>query len=175
MKDFDGWNSVKKRLHDTRKVPVFKSGEIWWCSVGVNIGFEEDGKNEQYERPVLVLRKYNRELFFGLPLTTVVKKNKFHFVLTNERTKGSIILSQGRIFSTRRMSRKIYTLDSELLDEVVVRHSELLTEKDDKKMRAKKSIPPRDAGVSRVAFASLLEQYSKDGNKSQEGRRRDEI
>ncbi len=30
-----------------------------WCSIGINVGDEEDGKNELYERPVLVIKKFN--------------------------------------------------------------------------------------------------------------------
>jgi hypothetical protein len=30
---------------------------------GTNVGFEEDGKNDLHERPVLVIRKYNSHLF----------------------------------------------------------------------------------------------------------------
>jgi mRNA interferase MazF len=37
--------------------PYFKNGEIWWCSIGENIGSEMYGKGEFYRRPVLVIRK----------------------------------------------------------------------------------------------------------------------
>ena len=53
MKNFDTWNKEKKNLenvgHDTL---AFHEREIWWCSIGFNLGDEQDGKmsylNDQY-------------------------------------------------------------------------------------------------------------------------------
>ena len=38
-KDFDRWNEQKKKLHDGEREVLFHEREIWWCSLGVNIGF----------------------------------------------------------------------------------------------------------------------------------------
>lgn len=64
---------------------LFKEREIWWRSIGTNIGTEEDGKNAHFERPVLVLRKFNRDIFLGLPLTSTRKDHRYHF---HYRLKG---------------------------------------------------------------------------------------
>ena len=43
-KDFEGWHTVKQNL-DSRQagsVPGIKEQEIWWCSIGVNVGNEDD-------------------------------------------------------------------------------------------------------------------------------------
>ena len=32
----------------------FRDGEIWWARLGVNIGYEMDGKNSNFARPVTV-------------------------------------------------------------------------------------------------------------------------
>ena len=62
-KDFDSWNTEKKQLEEFGPdVLIFHEREIWWCSIGVNLGDEQDGKNELFERPVLVVRKFNRKL-----------------------------------------------------------------------------------------------------------------
>jgi len=47
IKDFDAWN-VKKKLTDTKmsSAPFFKERDIWWMSIGLNVGYEEDGKHE---------------------------------------------------------------------------------------------------------------------------------
>lgn len=42
-KDFDGWIVIKKRVHEKRMRHNFKRGEIWWSSVGENVGSEIDG------------------------------------------------------------------------------------------------------------------------------------
>ena len=38
--------------------------------MGVNVGHAMDGKNQFYHRPVLIVRKFNPHLFFGVPLTS---------------------------------------------------------------------------------------------------------
>jgi hypothetical protein len=55
QKDFDRWNERKKIIHDSGENKLYHAREIWWCSLGVNIGSEQDGDNENYTRPVLIL------------------------------------------------------------------------------------------------------------------------
>ena len=75
QKDFPGWHRQKEQLHAQHHTPTFQEREIWWCSVGVNVGHEMDGKNQFYNRPVLIVRKFNPHIFFGVPLTTKMKQN----------------------------------------------------------------------------------------------------
>ncbi len=69
-KDHDGWDKFYKKLEGFGDGPFFKEREIWWVSIGINIGHEEDGKGEQYSRPVLILKKFNKYTFSGIPLST---------------------------------------------------------------------------------------------------------
>ena len=69
-KDFDNWGVVKKRLNCIRNLRTFNEREIWWCSVGLNIGYEIYGKNELFNRPVLIIKKFSSSIFLGLPLTS---------------------------------------------------------------------------------------------------------
>src|SRR5437667_236634 len=62
-KDFDRWNKTKKKLNAEVEPLYFREGEIWWVHLGVNIGYEIDGKRENFARPVIVLRKYNKYSF----------------------------------------------------------------------------------------------------------------
>ena len=40
-KDFNGWIEKKKQSHYKIKTPpLFKERDIWWVSVGVNVGFD---------------------------------------------------------------------------------------------------------------------------------------
>lgn len=107
IKDFDTWNTVKKGVDKRDVYQTFHESEIWWSSIGLNIGYEEDGKNETFERPVYILRKYGQDLFFGLPLSTKTKDNIFHLNLETHEFNYSVLLSQGKIFSSRRLLRKI--------------------------------------------------------------------
>ena len=38
-KKFDNWNDVKKNLHGEHKAIIFKERDIFWVSIGVNIGY----------------------------------------------------------------------------------------------------------------------------------------
>jgi hypothetical protein len=74
-KDFDRWNKTKKKLNAEAEPLYFREGETWWVHLGVNIGYEIDGKKENFARPVIVLRKYNKYSFLALPLTTSARAN----------------------------------------------------------------------------------------------------
>ena len=104
FKNFDVWNSVKKEINNKSLLPNVHEREIWWCSIGINIGFEEDGKNDTFERPVLVIKKFNKDLCFAVPLSTKNHNNKYYFEIKSE---SFAILSQAKPISTKRMQRYI--------------------------------------------------------------------
>ncbi len=64
---FIEWTKLKIRIQISEEEPVyFREKEIWWASLGVNIGYEQDGKNRNFERPVLVLKKFNKNILLAL-------------------------------------------------------------------------------------------------------------
>jgi mRNA interferase MazF len=73
-KDFDLWNNDKKKIDQTNRIFYFNEREVWWCSLGVNVGFEVDGKNQNFVRPILVLKTFGNKTCWVLPMTSV--KNK---------------------------------------------------------------------------------------------------
>ncbi len=106
-KHFDQWNIFKQRLDLEHKVPTFKQKEIWWCSIGVNIGHEENGKNQFFNRPVLIVRKFNNHIFLGVPLTTKIKDNKFYHTISVKSKNQSAMLSQIRVWESKRLTHKM--------------------------------------------------------------------
>jgi len=113
MKDFDNWNINKKILDKKVENILPKKKEIWWIFVGLNIGVEEDGKNENFERPVLVIKVFNRQCFLGIPTTSTDKTGKkYYFPIKYKQNKYFLVLSQIRLFSTKRLSRKIFNIGS---------------------------------------------------------------
>ena len=42
-KNFDRWNAKKKAIHDSACTALFHEREVWWCVLGTNVGFEQDG------------------------------------------------------------------------------------------------------------------------------------
>jgi mRNA interferase MazF len=115
---FNQWHKVKKRINKTRQLPTFKEREIWWCSIGQNIGFEIYGKGEQFWRPVLILDKHNEFTFLGLPLTSKQKDNRYCFPLDFQNEKVTVLLGQARTFSSKRLSNKMGTLPDPIFDEI---------------------------------------------------------
>ena len=69
-KDFDKWNIQKKAIHNSRKNKFYRNREVWWCDLGVNIGFEQDGTGDNNRRPILIIKGFSKEVCLIVPLTT---------------------------------------------------------------------------------------------------------
>lgn len=108
-KDFDNWNKIKKDLDNIKILPDFQIREIWFCSLGCNVGIEENGKHENFERPILILKKFNKNMLLIAPLTSNHKDLPFYHLLKYE-TISSVMLTQIKIIDTRRLIRKIRTI-----------------------------------------------------------------
>lgn len=118
QKDFDKWNKRKKDIN-TKEPNFYYEREIRWCSLGVNIGFEQDGTNEAYKRPVLIIRGFSRHVCLVVPLTTSQKKNPYHFGLgIIEGQEAFAILSQIRLIDTKRLHGQIAVLNKEKFKEI---------------------------------------------------------
>jgi mRNA interferase MazF len=138
VKDYKEWHDLKSEIENNGQEKKFREREIWWCSLGENIGFEQDGKHEKFERPVLVLRKFNNGMFFGLPLTSKVKEDRFHFGfnIKTKNTAGEVeeqrsfaMLSQMRLFSSKRMIRRIVRINENVFDSIEKSFINLIVEK----------------------------------------------
>lgn len=113
IKDFNNWNIEKQYIHNTNHHPYCSEREIWWCSLGVNIGVEVDGKNGKFERPSLILKYINKDMVLTVPLTTKERSYKNHCLITAGEKKSYAKISQVKVISTKRLLRKISTLDEE--------------------------------------------------------------
>ena len=110
-KDFDNWNLRKKDLENKKEKYLFKSGDIWWCSVGVNIQTESCGKGKDYQRPVLILKKLSSTNFIGMPLSTKEKVGTWFVDVTIHKEKRYVLLYQIRMFNANRFQRRLAALD----------------------------------------------------------------
>jgi mRNA interferase MazF len=45
--------------------------------LGQNIGNEEFGKGNEFQRPVLIIKKLTKNIFIGVPLITTLKENDY--------------------------------------------------------------------------------------------------
>src|SRR6202165_5229556 len=123
-KDFDRWNELKKRLaDDVSPPPAFpKSGEVWMCTLGKNLGREQNGGSQDFSRPVLVIKKFNNEIFLVVPLSTKQKPLDFYFNYNDPSgAPVAAVLAQLGLVSINRFRRDIYVLPAALLREVRAR------------------------------------------------------
>lgn len=112
IKDLDGWNIIKKRLEKRINIPTFKVGEVWWTSVGVNIGVEIDGKGDRFTRPILIVAKFNNIHLLGIPLSSKIKDNKYYTVVNLKGRNVSAIVSQMKSLSAKRLLVLIGRIDT---------------------------------------------------------------
>ena len=112
-KDFDTWNGIKKILNRKAKNPHVYPREVWWCALGLNIGAEIDGKNENFERPVLVLRVYNTRTMLIAPITSTEKNDPFHCRIGSKQGNSWVSLTQTRVIGIERFIRRVRALSEE--------------------------------------------------------------
>jgi mRNA interferase MazF len=108
MKNFDKWNLKKIVINNIKSLPFFHEREIWFCFLGANVGFEQDGKGRDFHRPIVIIRKFNNIICWGIPLSKTKKRGKyyFEFIFDNKNTSVAI-LSQIKLIDARRLSYKI--------------------------------------------------------------------
>jgi hypothetical protein len=79
MKDFEIWHKIKNGIEKKEFRINFQIRDILFCSIGENVGFEQDGRGEEFLRPVAVIKKFNKQIFWGVPLTHTDKKGKYYY------------------------------------------------------------------------------------------------
>jgi mRNA interferase MazF len=116
-KDYTQWHKKKTEIEQKNNERLFfHEREVWWCSVGSNVGFEQDGKGEDFSRPILIFKKFNKEIFWGLPLSTKIKTTKktekfYSPVNLNDNTGRVAIISQMRLVDGKRLISKMGFID----------------------------------------------------------------
>ena len=117
--NFNNWNQLKQELHFEGKRKYFREKEIYFISVGQNIGYEILGKKKEFLRPVLVYKKLSHNSFLGIPLTSTQKEGSYYFQFVYTKNKiSTALLNQIRVFDSKRIkyfSGKIKDNDFEKL------------------------------------------------------------
>ena len=118
-KDFDEWNKEKKHIHVDADNKLYHAREIWWCALGVNVGFEQDGSGDEYRRPVLILKGLSRQTCFIVPLTTAAGNHPLRPSIGIVGDKEArALLSQIRVIDTKRLVRKIGHLEKGIFERI---------------------------------------------------------
>lgn len=109
-KDFDAWNKKKKSLDCQDRKILFKEGEVWWCSIGLNLGEEVYGKGKEFRRPVVVLRKLTGTSGVVLPLTSQKKSGTWYQRIQFDDKERYVMMHQIRMVSTKRFESRMASM-----------------------------------------------------------------
>jgi mRNA interferase MazF len=129
QKDFDTWNDKKKNIdNDPHARVFFHIRELWFAHLGANVGFEQDGRGDEFLRPILVVRKFNNEVLWVVPLTKTEKPNNpyyadFQYAAFPEAegatpSSSVAILSQLRLIDAKRLRYKLGTAHADEFDDL---------------------------------------------------------
>ncbi len=109
---FEKWCKEKKILSKKNKVPYFHEREIWFTSIWKNIWYEQNWKWKNFLRPVIVISKFNSNIFWGIPLTRTIKKSKYYYEFNFKDWISSFaILSQLKIYDAKRLADKAWHIN----------------------------------------------------------------
>lgn len=123
--EYDNWNIKKKELSKGKRV-YFHKGDIWFTSIGKNIGDEEDGKHDSFERPILIVRKFNNNIFLGVPLTSNERKEGKYYHKLVSFTGSIAILSQVRLFDAKRLLRLMGKIENKELKDIKMKIAKIV-------------------------------------------------
>lgn len=115
---FDTWNKIKKKIQGGKKVEYFRERQIWWCSVGQNIGCETYGKGNTFARPVFIFKKLTNNSFLGIPLTSKDKTGSWYIKFTHKGKEINAMLHQIRIFDKKRLIDRFGEIDDRDFDRI---------------------------------------------------------
>lgn len=113
MKKFGQWNFLKEKIDIlVHKAPFVTEGDIWWLSIGENVGSEIGGKSELFSRPAIIYKKLAHGFYFVIPTTTKERQGTWYVSFTHKEKHMTACLHQARSLDHRRLSTKIGTMDT---------------------------------------------------------------
>lgn len=116
-KDFDAWNGQKKSIDSRTQRIHYHEREVWWCWLGLNVGFEQDGVGADYRRPVVILRGLGAQTCLVVPLTTSAREHALRpSVGKVAGIEARALISQLRVIDVRRLNQKIEYLPQSVFD-----------------------------------------------------------
>lgn len=112
IKRFLQWIHIKEKLHNTIYYPPFVSeGEIWWASIGDNIGQEINGKGDNFSRPVYIYHKFSHNFYLVIPMTSKIKEGSWFLGIHHEGKNVFLCMNQLRTLDIRRFRARLAEVD----------------------------------------------------------------
>ena len=114
MKRFLEWIGLKEKLHETNhRPPHVSERDMWWASVGENIGSEMNGKSGRFSRPVLILKKLAHGFYLVAPTTTQPRDGTWYVHVRLSDEDEFVCLNQVRTIDYRRLHSKLGQIDTD--------------------------------------------------------------
>ncbi len=107
FKDFDSWNTVKKRVHNDDRTVHIRKAEIRWVSFGVNVGSEMDGKGVSFARPALILHVIGSHLALIVPISSKTKDVPGYLPFEWKNKNNALCIHQMRVISQKRILGRV--------------------------------------------------------------------
>ena len=126
-KNFDEWNRLKQRLDATDRVAFIHEGDVWFCSIGKNVGQEQDGKHALYEWPILIVRTFTKNYFLGVPLSSKTRIGPYSMPITYHGQSSVGLLFHMRAFDCKRLQRRLGRISDDALKDLKQKLMGLLT------------------------------------------------
>lgn len=125
---YNNWNLKKQDLQfgTSTDTLFFNEAEIWWCSLGINIGAESFGKGDNFYRPILIIKKLSNDLCVALPITSKRKVGTWFYNMNFQDKTQCVMLYQIRVIHKKRLYLKIGQIENTILSLVKEKLENLL-------------------------------------------------
>lgn len=125
---FEKWSELKASLNLRDEIPYFREWQVWFINMWLNIWFEQNWKNENFQRPILIVKKFNKNMILWIPLTKTKRFWKFYKELDIvEEFKSYAILSQIKMYSSNRLLSHIWWISLLELKDIKKKINTLIT------------------------------------------------
>lgn len=119
IKRFLEWIGLKEKLHNTdAESPLVRERDLWWVSIGENIGSEMNGKSRLFSRPALIIKKLAHGFFLVAPTTSQPHEGSWYVKIEQAGKDIFVCLHQIRTIDYRRLSTKLGQIDTNDFDKV---------------------------------------------------------
>jgi mRNA interferase MazF len=119
FKRFLEWALLKEKLQANTPTPPFvRERDVWWMSMGDNIGSEINGKSKLFSRPAVIYKKFSSNFFLVVPTTSQRKEGSWYVPIQLNGKETYACLHQVKTFDYRRFSDKLGQLNENEFDKL---------------------------------------------------------